>query len=810
MEIWTLVKAEIRNRKGVFIGFGILTTLIVVSILTMLGVSNNCNASIDRAFETIDKGVMLASYGYDKFSPELEKKLEENEMVDHIDINDMVVGINVKCNDYEDGNGYYCLKYFDSLPVYNKEENGFINFREGKNNTLVKKEIDKSDYELKKGEIYIPYGCKNEFKCKAGDKIKIDFHMESREFTIRGFVQEPYMGSSIIGIKTVFLSDEDYDYLYDCIKSNIKTEDDYWSLGNIVYIYPSEKADKSSDKFLRKLNLETKVNDIAENVMTRETAQHYTGIFINIIMAVIIGFAILLTAIFLIVAGHNISTEMEIDYTNLGILKAEGFTNTAIRKVYLIEYLLVQLAGIIVGFILSIPCERWLSKIFFGMTAVLPLKKIPVLEGIMITVILFAVTGIYIFIFSGKVTKTTPVKAITKGKNDYYFISRLNAPITKKGLGFTLGLRQITSAPKRYISIFIVSTILIYMVVSVELMSNYIESRNALTSMGEPFLDIEFSYQNSDASWSVEDIENIIKKHTEIDGRCYKSHNYVSINGENVMCVTKAYPEELSSTYKGHEVRYDNEIVITEQVANLMDIKIGDTVKLGRGKVTEEYIVSGIFQTMNDTGKAISVSLDGLSRLKEDPSKKYNINQLGMYGVVLKDSSVAEEIVNEVKDKYGDEINIQSNNYEKVMDNITDSFYMAADASKYFIYILTFIFAFVTVAMVFSKTFVQERTDIGINRAIGFSVGRIRRQFAMRFMIIGLISAVFGMVLSRLYSGQMLELVFSMFGVPHMELDYTFISFIRPVIIFTVFYLIFGFVASRKVKKVSARELIKE
>ncbi|MCR4716148.1 MAG: ABC transporter permease [Lachnospiraceae bacterium] len=808
MEILTLVKAGIKHRKGVFIGFAILTILIVVSSITMLGVSHNSNGAIKRAFETVDKGVMVVSYKYQAFTDELEKKLNDSELVDHIEVNDLIIGTNVACNEIENGNCFFLQKYYDKLPIYNEDQTAFVNYDE-KNAKLVKKDLPEK-YKLKKGEVYLPYGCKSNFKCKAGDKLTMDLLGKSLELTIKGFVQDPYMGASLIGIKTVFISDEEFEELYSLTTSNIKSEEDIWGAGDLVYIYPSDKADNSSDKFLRDLNLETKFNDMSFIAMTRDSAEHYTGIFVNIIMAVIVGFAILLTVIFLIVCGHNISTEMEIDYTNLGILKAEGFTNLSIRKVYLIEYLLTQLVGIIIGFAIAIPCEKWLSRLFFNISATLPLKQLPILDGCLITIALLLITGIYIYIFTSKIIKTSPVKAITGGKEDYYFSNRLNAPITKRGLGFSLGLRQITSAPKRYISIFIVSAVLVFMIISVELMSTYIESRNALTSMGMPFVDLEFSRKSDDVSWKVSDIEEMIKKHSDIEGRCYKTHQYISINGENIMCVIKAYPDELSSTYKGREVKYDNEVVITEQVANLLDIGIGDTVELGLRKKTEEFVVSGIFQTMNDTGKAISISNGGATRLRVDPTDKYTVDNNSMYGVVLSDATKSEEIAKEIRDKYGDSIEVTVSDFESVMDDLTDVFYLAANGSKLLIYILTFIFSLVTIMMVFSKTFIQERTDIGINRATGFSVGRIRRQFALRFMIIGLISAAFGVLLSRLYSGQMLESVFSMFGIPHMELEYTLMSFVRPVLLFALFYMIFGYLASRKVKKVSARELISE
>jgi ABC-type antimicrobial peptide transport system permease subunit len=73
-----------------------------------------------------------------------------------------------------------------------------------------------------------------------------------------------------------------------------------------------------------------------------------------------------------------------------------------------------------------------------------------------------------------------------------------------------------------------------------------------------------------------------------------------------------------------------------------------------------------------------------------------------------------------------------------------------------------------------------------------------------------LIGGIIGAVLARLYSGQLMESVFSMFGVQNIELDYSFLAFAKPIILFIILYMVFGYLSSRKVKKVSARELISE
>ena len=60
MEIFTLVKANIRKKKGSFISIIMLTTLLVAAVVTILGVKENYHAGMKRAFETSDVGAIMA------------------------------------------------------------------------------------------------------------------------------------------------------------------------------------------------------------------------------------------------------------------------------------------------------------------------------------------------------------------------------------------------------------------------------------------------------------------------------------------------------------------------------------------------------------------------------------------------------------------------------------------------------------------------------------------------------------------------------------------------------------------------------
>ena len=814
MEIITLVKAGLRNRKGIFFGFAFLTAIIIVSVVTVIGVSKNHNKAVDMAFEEYDKGVIYAYYSGMLYNEdELVERFGKSDLIESMQCYPMVVGYNIHCNGTVDGNIYVFMKLHDKLPLFNDDATELI----------APEDVPK----LKKGEIYIPYGCVSKLNASIGDEFTTDFIYDTTSsFTVKGFVQEPFLGSSNIGIKNVFISDEDFDAQFPVSKS-FSEENEVSRFGTAIYFRPSAKAYEqfsvngklSSDKLLRELNLKYKLSDLAMNSMSRETSERYSGIFMNVIIAVVAGVVILLLAIYLIVVGHNVSTEMDIDYVNLGILKSQGITDATIRIVYALEYLFVEAIGIILGIIISIPVERWLGRVFFSITSILPFKHIPIGEALLVGLCLFAITAIYIFLFTAKVKKTSPVKAITNRKSDFEFVDMINLPISKRFLNISLGMRQLTSAPKRYISIVVVSALLVYAIITTMLMSDYIVSKNALKSMGEPFCNIYVAYNELMEVGTIDDIEAIIGKYGKITERVYTGNRYNSLNGESILNVVNVYPEEYCSVYKGRNIKYDNEVIVTESVADLMDIKIGDTVTLGEKDKNSEFVVVGIFQTMSDLGKAIMVSLDGYSRLRE---VQFTVDDICNYGFEVEfsdengilssedEKAAGQKLVDELKAKYGDSIQAEYQNFEDSMSGVVDGFYVAADASGIMIYVLTFIFGMVTVIMVCTKAFIQERKDIGIERAMGFTVGKVRQQFAMRFMLISLISGAIGVLLARFCSRPLLELLFSMFGVSHINLEYNIKDFLIPFVVFALFYMIFGFMASRSVKKVSSRELITE
>ncbi len=114
--------------------------------------------------------------------------------------------------------------------------------------------------------------------------------------------------------------------------------------------------------------------------------------------------------------------------------------------------------------IISMPCDN----------------KIAVIPSILIIIGVIAFSFIFIFLCTRKISKISPVRAISGNKDQIYFDSRIITPISKKLLSPSLALRQFVSAKKRYIGTIAITTILVFFMVSVSALGDIFNSKSAM------------------------------------------------------------------------------------------------------------------------------------------------------------------------------------------------------------------------------------------------------------------------------------------------------------------------------------------
>ena len=92
-----------------------------------------------------------------------------------------------------------------------------------------------------------------------------------------------------------------------------------------------------------------------------------------------------------------------------------------------------------------------------------------------------------------KISKISPVRAISGGKSEVHFDSRINVPIRKKALSFLMGLRQFTSRLKSYAGILFISVLLVYFMMTIIMLSDRLSGENIKTEVLSVFI-IEKQY----------------------------------------------------------------------------------------------------------------------------------------------------------------------------------------------------------------------------------------------------------------------------------------------------------------------------
>ena len=783
MEILTLLKANLKRKKGAFAGVLLLTAIIVAMMSSIFSVRDNYQAGMQRAFSESGSGDIVTYINSENLTEEVRALVEGNALVDHVDYDEAFLTQGIGTDKNFDRESHYAMEMREGIRLFHEDFNGFVS------------EIPP----LLQGEIYLPLGLRSKINCEVGDVVSMALYTgEYADFTVKGFVQEPAQGSLTVGYKQVFLSHEDYQRIWESY--DIPKLEEWTVFVNVLMIHQAKDSVLSAAKFQRQLNLETKIIDLSVGSLNKDQSVRYSTLMPDIVIDIVEAFSLLLFAVILIVISHSIGTEIEIDYVTLGILKSQGFTERKLRTLFLLQYLLAQAIGILLGGLTAIPIGKVIGHSCMMITGVLPEKGMSVGKALLFIIGILAVSVLLIFIKTRKVGGISPVRAISGGKEEIFFDSRLNLPIQKKLLSASLSMRQITSSAKSYWGTVCIAAILAFSMITVTLTGNLLSSNSALRAMGMVVPDIEVYYMERDCEISWEKIDEIVESYSKIEEKNFFGSRYASVNGESLYLQVFAYPEYIQGILKGRAPLYENEIVITEMVADMLEIEMGDEVIVTKEDREAKYIVSGIFQSANDSGTTFAMGMSGAERLMD-------ITMSSRY-YVLADKEAADAIAEEIAGQYGNLLGIH---VIKDADDLgMEEFDMVVSVLKAVIYGFSVLFALVVVAMVCNKAFIRERRDIGIYKAIGFTAKHLRIGFALRFLWIGMLGSGLGTVLSILLSDKLLGILLSLIGLSKIILHYTWVSLWAPAAAVCLSFAIFAYMASHKIKRVATSELIVE
>ena len=780
--ILKLMWANIRHGKGAFKGIALLMMIITFSFSGT--VSNNDRLAEARAEKFDEASVAdLILYIYDDdLSDEMLKDVEEHKDVQSVRCEEMINFCSAIRNSGEEKDlGFFAKPWDENVRVFDDDAGSFV-----------------SDNSLEAGGIFLPYKMKMLDGFSVGSEIELRTHNGYDEkFTVKGFYEDIILGASTMGVNCAVLSQEDFERICEDKLDSVYSEN--CCAAKLCLLSIDGKNGIKPMQLRRQLADDTTIISSSFNACTRDDLITSIEMYSRVGSRTIIAFVALLLTVTLITMYNSISSSIDLDYTELGILKANGFTKNRISLVYVLQYTLALIIGGIAGILVSIPACDYLIGTWKNVTGIMTCTGVSYMKCAVLCVIIIVICTAFIFIATAKISRISPVRAIAGGGSEVHFDSRLNTKIRQKPLSFFIALRQLNSRRRSYIGTALIVMMLVFFIVTILMLTGGLDLDERFYQISG---EITVSNRGSLDLNNVDDLEKEIHKIDEGAKVESATYHYMLIDGERTAMHYYRSQKDVFKPDEGRVPKYDNEIMITKNISELIDKKIGDTVNIAYMDKEADFVVTGYFQSIWDFGMVCSLTEDGMKKMGYD-----TINEAY---VRLGDISKEQEVIDMINDKYKGKLDAAvyekddtSESYKKVAKVIMNTMTVGMNS-------IILLFAIVIVNMVCKRTFIRERRDIGIFKAVGFTAGSLRTQFAVRFTFIALIGSALGCIVSIFWSRRALTYVLRIVGLTDFTADYSLHMFIIPALLVVVSFFVTAYISAYRVKRVQVRELITE
>ena len=777
-----LVKNNIKFKTGAFKSIIILVAIIVFSYSGSVSNSKNLRDSLNASLDHYKTGDIVMTYKGSDIPDKVKQGLSENKNVKSYRADDMLfVAMDCYANGKEQDFETRLVKQKKELKVFKDDLDSFYD----------------DPPQLKDGEVYISYCFHKLYNIEKGDKLEIQTSPTTREkFEIRGFVEDPIYGTSLVAYENFFITQSDWERIAKGVEDG--------SVNN-NYIYPTKMLHifKSTDikdfKLVKQLNDECGLVDESMLYVTRSELESYTEIYSDVGTSLLYAFVGLLAVVVGLMMLNSIRSTIEMQYTDLGILKSQGFTVWQIRISYIIQYVIALIAGSVIGLVVSVPLLKVMGKLFMTVTGIHTDCSIDFLSCTLIALAMIAVFVVFILASTRKLTKLSPVNALNNAHKDVHFTGKLNMPMRQRSLPVSMSVRALTSGLRHYVFVFLITVLLMFFMVTIFNLVNGIDFKELF---GDNWAEVTVKLFNE---FEDDDMQRVRETITKLDPKA--DADFVAYT-DNILADDILYGSDATDNLEryikpinGKLAEFDNEVVITKIVADELEKGIGDKMTVANNGKKADYTIVGIVQSTAQSGRIFYMTLEGAKKIGIKPY---------LSNIYLGDKDKADDIAKALNDGMGDRLFAKSSERTSVYDSTEELVNVFLMLIIVIVVGVSAVFLLVAVSLICKVTFLRERTDIGIFKATGFTTGNLRTQFSVRFLIIGVLGCLIGTVITIFATNPLLSMLMSIVGMTDFMHSLTVIEVIIPALVICACFTGFSYMSSKRIKSVSTTELICE
>lgn len=792
MEKRILFRAGLRKQKGSLIGIGLLVFLIVLSLSVVLSVWLNGNSYIQNELVRAGYGQIT---GWVSDVPDIGNLTWE--ITSLPEIGD-VQSQEVIFSDYE-GNA-----------VESDSEGQMIRWTPGEqryrflNNNLTGRQ--EAPEEIRQGEVYISPSMVSIMNLKIGDTIifRIARNGMDVELTVAGYYEDPFMGSSMIGMKGFLISEEDFEQIRTIIRQ--EGADALAREGAMLHIFSGGDTEITSDQINQLLTSSTSLPEYTEEIHSAYTIQSFMSILQNAFCGILAAFALILLLVTLVVLGHSISGMVEQEQRDMGILKTLGVSGQTLLLVQEAQNITAVFSGSILEILCAVPAVRVITGMTVTTTGLLLPSGIPVLPCIGGAAAVLIILGGYALLRIQKIMTISPMEAIREtpkmtmnrysGKRKQHKTAD-GTGIRKEALPLHLAVRQLKTGKRRYLSACIVAVLLVFFASLTGRMNSWLgpDGQGMMDAFNPSDLDLGVQALGE---LSEEEMEAAVLSYSGITDSYELAMPSVSVNGTNYTANVITEPERFHIS-RGETCIEADEVVLTEVLAADLGVGIGDTVTIRGDTGSGEFIISGIYHCANDMGANLGLSREGyLSIGQDDP-------RIWCHHYFLEDPSQRENITNALESAYGGDVHVHQNTWPGLFGILTAMHFMLA-----FMYGMIAVFIVIVTVMAGKKILNAEQKDLAIYRSFGCTVGMLRCSFALRFGITAFIGGILGTLCGAVFTDPLVSAVMRLAGISNFASHPDVGNMVMPGIAVTFLFFGAAWLLAGKIGKTGMNVLMEE
>ncbi|MBQ8378439.1 MAG: FtsX-like permease family protein [Oscillospiraceae bacterium] len=611
---------------------------------------------------------------------------------------------------------------------------------------------------------------------EVGDMLTIKVGSKTLDVKVAQSCKDAVLGSDLMGMARFLLSEKDFQYLYSDNEEGV-------IYGSFWYLNTNDIDE-----------LTKVINNTDDVVFNGDKAMVKMAYALDMVIAgILLVISVCLIVVSFVVLKFTITFTLSEEFREIGVMKAIGLKNTKIRLLYLTKYLAMSVVGAFIGFFGSIPFGKMLLD---NVSKSIVIKgENTILTNLICCIAVVAVILLFSFVCTSRVKKFTPIDAIRNGQTGERYTKKsfLRLRNSHGKPSFFMALNDILSAPKRYLSIIFTYTLCMIIVLVLVNSSNTLRSEKLIFTFGVHESDVYLGTENTEIMNAftsgerekfdviLNDIENQM---AENDMPCEASIDLyfkfnISHGDKNFKSMTLYGLNTTADMYFYHEgtaPQNKNEVAITPLTAEKLDAEIGDTIRIAHSDGEREYLVTAIYQSMNNLGEGV--------RLHQDAELDF-AQVGGCFAIQLDftddpDEKTVLKRIEKIKKIYDGDVMTGSE-----MDEMMTGVAGAIDAVKYLtLGLVIVIIALVTVLM--ERSFIaKEQGEIATLKAIGFNTPSIVKWHSLRFVIIGVVSSLVAILLSTPATNLAIDPVFKMMGA-YFGVEYK----IKPLEVFVIYPII--------------------